>query len=189
MLATIVMTILVFILFLFFVIMFIAYFDYILSIASLSLYLCISSHNACSKVHGVSGRHCVSVVLIRYLPMDTPYILSHVVDHGCDTPVESIVVHSPNIGIQVGSSYEGRQALFLIFLSNMSFVSRILVMVYFSINSISYQYMFMPDLPCGKNINNDTGILSGEVLQWYNYLCACRSFSFIYLYILPSHIN
>ena len=69
----------------------------------------------------MSGRHCVSVVLIRCLPMDAPYILGHVVDHGCDTPIESFVVHSPNIG-QVGSSYEGRQALFLIFLSNIPYV-------------------------------------------------------------------
>ena len=105
MFATIVMTILVFILFMFFVIMFIVYFDYILSIASLSLCLCISSQNARSKVHGVIGRHCVSVVLICCLPVDAPYILGHVVDHGCDTPVESFVIHSPNIG-QVGSSYE-----------------------------------------------------------------------------------
>ena len=57
------------------------------------------------------------MVLIHCLPTDTPYILGHVVDHGRDTLVESFVVHSPNIG-QVGSSYEGRQALFLIFLSN-----------------------------------------------------------------------
>ena len=53
------------------------------------------------------------MVLVRYLPTDAPYILGHVVDRGCDTPVEYFVVHSPNIG-QVGSSYEGRQALFLI---------------------------------------------------------------------------
>ena len=98
MLAIIVMTILVFILFMSFVIMFIVYFDYILSIASLSLCLCISSYSAHSKVHGVGGRHCVSVVLIRCLPTNTPYILGHVVDHGCDTPVESFVVHSPNRG-------------------------------------------------------------------------------------------
>ena len=52
---------------------------------------------------------------------DTPYILGHVVVHGCDTPVESFVVHSPNIG-QVGSSYEGRQVMFLIFLSNIPYV-------------------------------------------------------------------
>ena len=100
MLATIVMTILVFILFMFFVIMFIVYFDYILSIASLSLYSYISSQSARSKVHGVSGRHCVSVVLIHYLPTNTPYILGHVVDRGCDTPVEIFVVHSPNIGVR-----------------------------------------------------------------------------------------
>ena len=101
----------------FLVIMFIVYFDYMLSIVRLSLYLCISSYNAHSKVQGVSGRHCVSVVLIHCLPADTPYILGHVVDHECDTLIESFGVHSPNIG-QVGSSYEGRQALFLIFLSN-----------------------------------------------------------------------
>ena len=121
MLATIVMTTLVFTILMFLVIMFIIYFDYILSIASLSLCLCISSYSARSKVHGVSGRHCVSVVLIRYLPMDTPYILSHVVDRECDTLIESFVVHSLNIG-QVGSSYNGNHALFLIFLSNIPYV-------------------------------------------------------------------
>ena len=36
------------------------------------------------------------------------------------------------------------------------YMIRILVMDYFSINCISYQYMSMLDLPCGKNINNDT---------------------------------
>ena len=122
MLATIVMTTLVFTIFMFLIIMFIVYFDYILSIASLSLYSCTSSQSARSKVHGVSGRHCVSMVLIHCLPADTPYIPGHVVDRGCDTPVESFVVHSLNIGQQVGSSYEGRQALFLIFLSNIPYV-------------------------------------------------------------------
>ena len=82
-----------------FVMMFNVYFDYILNIASLSLCLCTSSYSAHSKVHGVGGRHCVSMVLIRYLPTDTPYILGHVVDCGCDTPVESFVVHSLNIGL------------------------------------------------------------------------------------------
>jgi hypothetical protein len=46
----------------------------------------------------VGGQHYVSMVLIRCLPMDTPYILGHAVDCGCDTPVESFVVHSSNIG-------------------------------------------------------------------------------------------
>ena len=109
------------ILFMFLVIMFIVYFDYMLSIARLLLCLCISSYSARSGVHGVSGRYCVSVVLIRCLPMDTPYILGHVVDRKCDTPVESFVVHSLNIG-HVGSSYDGRHALFLIFLSNIPYV-------------------------------------------------------------------
>ena len=86
------------ILFMFLVIMFIAYFDYMLSIARLSLCSSISSYSARSNVHGVSGRYCVSVVLIRCLPMDTPYVLGHVVDRRCDTPVKSFVVHSSNIG-------------------------------------------------------------------------------------------
>ena len=98
MLATIIMTILVFILFMFFVIMFMVYFDYMLSIVGLSSCSCISSYSAHSDVHWVGGRHCVSVVLIRCLPANTPYIPGHMVDHGCDTLIESFVVHSPNIG-------------------------------------------------------------------------------------------
>ena len=109
MFVTFVMTLFL-ILFMFLVIMFIVYFDYMLSIARLSLCSSISSCSARSKVHGVSGRHCVSVVLIHCLPADLPYILGHVVDRECDTLIKSFVVHSPNIG-QVGSSYEGRQAL------------------------------------------------------------------------------
>jgi hypothetical protein len=48
---------------------------------------------------------------------NAPYIPSHVVHRGSDTPVESFVVHSLNIA-QVGPGCEGRLALFLIFLSN-----------------------------------------------------------------------
>ena len=69
----------------------------------------------------LSGRHYVSMVLICCLPTNALYILGHVVDHECDTLVESFVVHSPNIG-QVGSSCKGSQALFLIFLSNIPYV-------------------------------------------------------------------
>ena len=105
----------------FLVIMFIVYFDYMLSIARLSSCLSISSYSTCSKVQGVSGRHCVNVVLICCLPADIPYILGHMVDCGCDTPIESFVVHSLNIG-QVGSSYNRNHALFLIFLSNIPYV-------------------------------------------------------------------
>jgi hypothetical protein len=121
MFATIVVALL-FILLMFIFIMFIVYFDYMLSIVGLSTYSCIISYSARSGVHGVSGRHCVSMVLICCLPADISYILDHVVDRECDTPVESFVVHSLNIGIQVRSSYEGRQALFLIFLSNIPYV-------------------------------------------------------------------
>ena len=55
-------------------------------------------YSAHSKDPWVGGQPCVSVVLIRCLPVDTPYISGHVVDRGCDTPVESFVVHSLNIG-------------------------------------------------------------------------------------------
>ena len=100
MFATIVMTF-IFIFIIFLVIMFIVYFDFMLSIVRLPLCLCISVYSACSKVHEVSGKHCVSMVLIRCLLVDTPYILGHVVDRGRDTPVESFesfVVHSLNVG-------------------------------------------------------------------------------------------
>ena len=120
MFATIDMTLFL-ILFMFLVIMFIVYFDYMLSIARLSSCSSISSYSARSKVQGMSGRHCVSVVLICCLPADPPYIPGHVVDHGCDTPIESFIVQSSNIG-QVGSSYKGSHALFLIFLSNIPYV-------------------------------------------------------------------
>jgi hypothetical protein len=99
MLAKIIMMILVFILFMFFVIMFIVYFDYMLSIVGLSSCSYISSCSAHSKDPWVGGRHCLRVVLIHCLPADTPYILDHVVDRGCDTLVESSVVHSLNIGL------------------------------------------------------------------------------------------
>jgi hypothetical protein len=87
-----------FISFMFLVIMFIDYFDYMLSIVGLSSYSCICSYSAHSKDPWVGGRHCVSVVLIRCLPADTTYILGHVVDRECDTPIESFIVHSSNIG-------------------------------------------------------------------------------------------
>jgi hypothetical protein len=92
-----------------------------LSTVRLSLYSSIRSYSAHLEVQWVSGQHCVSMVLIRCLPTNAFYILSHMVDHGCDTPIESFVAHSPNIE-QVGPGYEGRFALFLIFLSNVPYV-------------------------------------------------------------------
>ena len=70
--------------------------------------------------HGLSGRHYVSMVLRYCLPADAFCTLCHVVDHRCDTPIESFVVHSPFVE-QVEHGYEGRQALFLIFLSNVPY--------------------------------------------------------------------
>ena len=109
------------ILFMFLVIMFIVYFYYMLSIVRLSLCSSISSYSTCSKVQGVSGRYCVSVVLIRCLPADAPHILDRVVDHEGDSFVESFVVHLSFVG-QVGRGCDGSQALFLIFLSNVPYV-------------------------------------------------------------------
>jgi hypothetical protein len=78
----------VFILFMFLVAMFIVYFDYMLSIVSLSLCLCISSYSIHpNKVPWVGGRDHVSVVLICYLSVNILYILGHVVDRECDTPI------------------------------------------------------------------------------------------------------
>jgi hypothetical protein len=89
----------IFILFMFLVAIFIVYFDYILSIVSLSLCLCISSYSVHpNNVPRVGGRDHVSMMLICYLPANILYILGHMVDHGCDTPAESFVVYSPNIG-------------------------------------------------------------------------------------------
>ena len=68
----------------------------------------------------LSGRHYVSMVLKYCLPADTLYTPSHVVDRECDTLVESFIVHSPFVE-QVEPSCEGRQALFLIFLSNVPY--------------------------------------------------------------------
>jgi hypothetical protein len=88
----------IFILFMFSVVMFIVYFGYMLSIFRLSSYLCLCSYSIHPNIHRVGGRDHVSMVLICYLPVNTLYIPGHVVDRGCDTPVESFVVHSPSIG-------------------------------------------------------------------------------------------
>jgi hypothetical protein len=82
----------------FLVAMFIVYFDYMLSIVSLSLCLCISSYSIHPNVQRVGGRDHVSMVLICYLPTNTLYILGHVVGRGCNTPVESFLVHFPSVG-------------------------------------------------------------------------------------------
>ena len=74
----------------------------------------------------LSGQHYVSLVL---LPTDAFYTLGHVVDHGCNPPVESFIVHSPFVE-QVEHGCEGRQALFLIFLSNIPYDMANIVIIY-----------------------------------------------------------
>jgi hypothetical protein len=87
------------------------------SIVRMSLYSNIRLYSAHSLTSWMSGQHHVNMKLRQCLSVNAPYIPGHVVDCGSDTPVESFVVHSPNIG-QVGPGYEGRIAMFLIFLSN-----------------------------------------------------------------------
>jgi hypothetical protein len=65
----------------------------------------------------LSGWYYVSMVLKCCLPADALYTPGHVVDRECDTLVESFVVHSSFVE-QVELDCEGRQALFLMFLSN-----------------------------------------------------------------------
>ena len=69
---------------------------------------------------GFSGRHYVSVVLKYCLPAYALYTLGPMVDRGCDTFVEFFVVHSPFVE-HVEPGCERRQALFLIFLSNVPY--------------------------------------------------------------------
>jgi hypothetical protein len=70
---------------------------------------------------GLGGRRNISVVFILGLPANAPYILGQqVVDRGSDSPVESSVVHSPDIG-QVEPGCREEIALFLIFLSNVPY--------------------------------------------------------------------
>ena len=68
----------------------------------------------------LSGRYYVSMVLRYCLPADAFCTLGHVVDHRCDTPIESFIVHSPFVE-QVERGCKGRQDLFLIFLSNVPY--------------------------------------------------------------------
>ena len=71
-------------------------------------------------VHELSGQHYVSMVLRYCLPADALCTMGHVVNRGCDTFIESFVVHSLFVE-HVERDCEGRQALFLIFLSNVAY--------------------------------------------------------------------
>jgi hypothetical protein len=63
------------IIYVFLIIMFMGYFDYMFSIARLSLYSSTCLYSAHPYDRGVSGQQCVSMVFILCLPMDAPYIL------------------------------------------------------------------------------------------------------------------
>jgi hypothetical protein len=102
------------------IILFLVYFDYMLGIVRSDLYSSIGSYSACSLISWVSGKHCVGVVPIPYLPTIVPYIPDHVVDHGSDSPVESSVVHLPSIGQAEHNYYREVTAMFYIFLSNIT---------------------------------------------------------------------
>jgi len=84
----------------FIIIMFIAYVDYMFNIVGVVLCLYPYSYSTYSDDQGVGGRYCVSVVLIRCLSTNAPYIPSHVVDRKGDyySFIESSVVYSPNVG-------------------------------------------------------------------------------------------
>jgi hypothetical protein len=68
----------------------------------------------------VSGQYSVSVVSITYFPAIAPYISDRVVVYGCDIPVESYIVHLPNVDRVEHNYYKERLAMFMIFLYNIS---------------------------------------------------------------------
>ena len=106
----------------FFVIMFLVYFDYMLGIVRvIIMFMHRIAKRSFLLMNGVSGRYCVSVVLIRCLPTDAPYIPDRVVDHEGDNLIESSIVHLPPVG-QVGPGCDrSSQALLLLFFSNVPY--------------------------------------------------------------------
>ena len=102
----------------FLVIMFLVYFDYMLCVVRvIIMFMHRIAKRSFLLTNGVSGRHCVSMVLICCLPADAPYILNRVVDR----EGESSVIHLPSVG-QVGPDCDGSsQPLFLLFFSNVPY--------------------------------------------------------------------
>jgi len=108
---------LLYLMIIFLVICFNVYYDYMLSIARLSLYSSIESYSAHLMVPWVSGKQCVNVVFIQRLPAAASYMPGSVVVRGSDMPVESFGIHPPYVGL-VGRYYYDCLVSFLIFLSN-----------------------------------------------------------------------
>jgi hypothetical protein len=85
----------------FLIAMFIVHFDYMSSIVTLLLLnSCICSYSVYPKVPRVDDLHYVGMMLryIAYLRV-LPDVPRRVVDHGCDTSIESSVVYPPHIGL------------------------------------------------------------------------------------------
>jgi hypothetical protein len=108
------------------IILFLIYFVYMLSIVRSDLYSSIGSYSACSLISLVSGKHCVGMVPIPYLPVIAPYIPDRVVDRGSDSPIESSIIHIPSIGQVEHNYYREVTAMFHIFLSNITMCRYIL---------------------------------------------------------------
>jgi hypothetical protein len=68
----------------------------------------------------VSGPYCVGVVPILYFSVIAPYIPDRVVVRRCDIPIESYIVHLPNVDRVEHNYYKERLAMFMIFLHNIS---------------------------------------------------------------------
>jgi hypothetical protein len=102
------------------IIMFLVYFDYMLGIVGLDLYSNIGSYSARSLISWVSGQYCVGMVPILYFPVIAPYIPDRVVVRRCDIPVESYIVHLPNVDRVEHYYYKEWLAMFMIFLHNIS---------------------------------------------------------------------
>jgi len=101
------------------IILLLVYFDYMLSVVSLELCLCIGSNSTCSLGQWVSGRYCVGEVPRPYLSLITPCSPDHEVDCGSDSPIKSFVVLLPSVGT-VEHYYREVIALFIIFLGNIT---------------------------------------------------------------------
>jgi hypothetical protein len=78
-----------------------AYYDYMLNIVDLPLYLCMESYSPHLDhlLTWVSGKDSVSVVLILYLPAIAPYMPGRVVDCGGDNTIESFAIHPQCVGL------------------------------------------------------------------------------------------
>jgi hypothetical protein len=97
-------------------------FDYIFGIDSLSLCLYTWLQSTHLIESWVGGQHYVSVVLIHCLPTNSLYTLDHMVDRGCDIPVESFVVHFSSVELSRMWSHYLVVTLFLSFVMEMFLV-------------------------------------------------------------------